>query len=191
MDDGAWIHQPQADTAVDRGGHPGELQLQLGGIDRRLVRLSRRRERGDLGLQRIDVLAGRSPHTRELREASQIYPGVCELGQVLREIRLGQLQLCLEWARIDLSKEVAFVYVAALCEADSVELRVDSDLGGHGIEGRDRPEPREPDRQIASRDGTDGHRYRGRVRAGRGGGIEPIAHGIQVDRKADRQEQQG
>jgi hypothetical protein len=69
---------------------------------------------------------------------------------VLRQLTLGLLQLHLEWPGIDLGKQISPVDEVPFAEDHPHQLPVDTRPDGDGVEGRDRPERRQADRDVCA-----------------------------------------
>ena len=135
--------------------------MRLIGLNRGFELTHQRRLRVDL-LLRVGERPGRLV-------ALEIELGVLELRLVLGLGRFRLIKRRLERTRIDLSQNVARFDVLAFGESDLVQLAIDPDLHGDGVEGLDGAESREVNRDILLLGHADGGGDRLRFRGRRSG----------------------
>ena len=128
-----------------RVGDGGVVSRDLGG---------QLRDAGALG---IGLLAGRE--FAELDEALQVEIGVGEIGLVLRLLGFGLIERRLVGPGIDLGQQVTLLDQLAFLEGDLVDLAVDAGSNQHGVEGLNRSETGQIDREIRLLDRRDLDRH--------------------------------
>jgi hypothetical protein len=146
--------------AVDRRANRGIFDVQLGGVDLRLVGLHRRIQLIDHRFLGVVLLPGRRQLGLHQRgDARQIALRVFQIGLVLRLIGVGLCELRLIGARIDLHQQIAGMDVLAFLKRDSEDLAVDPALDHHGIEGLHRAKAANDDREILGGRSHGQHRH--------------------------------
>ena len=161
MYDRAGVDQPQADTAVDRSDQPGEFQLQLRGVDRRLIRLQGRLERGDLSRGGIDCLFCNAARVDQRGEACVVGLGVRQLCCILGTRRLRLRELRAERARIDLGQQLTSVHVLSFREGNTHQLAVDAGFDLDNAQRLHGADTGQRNRQITLGHLTDEHGHGG------------------------------
>src|SRR5207237_5670007 len=91
---------------------------------------------GTLG---VGLLPGRE--FTKLGVALQVEIGIGQIGLILGFLGLGLSERRLEWARIDLGRQVALVDQLPFLEGDLVDLAIDERPHHHRVEAMNRSEP--------------------------------------------------
>ena len=147
----AGVDEPQADAAADRRDDAAIGDVELGGVDLRLVGADRRLVLRDGERLILDLLAGDRILLFERLVTRKVGLGLVEQRRILGELRLRQRQRRLIGTRVDLGEEVALLDHLPFLEADlhqpAGDLGLDGDRGErrHGAERVDR------DRHVADR----------------------------------------
>ncbi len=149
MDDVAGIDETDPGASVERGADRRVVEIDPGIVDLRLVGGDRRLELTDLRLLGVDALPAGEVAPREVEIAAEIGPRIGELRLVALLVRLHLAQRRLEGTRIDQRQHVAGLDVLTLLEIDLDELAVDLRLHRRRVEGDDRAEAGEIDRNVA------------------------------------------
>jgi len=131
---------------------------------------------------------GLEPLGAKRLEACEVFLERHQLGLVLRLLRLGLIERCLEQPRVDLGQYVTFLDALAFLEEDvlklAVHLRMNADR-----EGRlDRAEPGEMDRYVTTggcRDGNGDCRW---LAARCFGGYDTTSQQVRADSDCNRQQ---
>ncbi|MEA3177223.1 MAG: hypothetical protein QOI59_746 [Gammaproteobacteria bacterium] len=131
MHNGSRIDQSQTDTPIRRCDQPCKSQLQLRGIDCRLIGANRRLQRLNLGFGRLERLSGDPAGIDESRVAIYIDLGIAQLCLILGTRRLGLGLLHLERTRVNLCQQVPGMHLLALREGNLVQLPVNTDFDLH------------------------------------------------------------
>src|SRR3984893_2931464 len=150
MDDVALIHQTQPDAPGDGSSDPAVGQLNLGGLDVRLVTYYRPRGLAQHRLLIVEVLSrdyallvqGSIPRQGDFR--------IEQRGLVFRQLPLSLGQLRLVWARVDFHQQVALMHRLAFFEGDVHDLAVNPALDRHGVESGNGTYRREVAVQVAA-----------------------------------------
>src|SRR6185312_13065250 len=158
----AEVDQPLAGAAVDRRADLGIDEVELGGVDRRLVAGERRLEAVDRRLLLVVALARLVAGPDQLAVAVEIELGAFELRLVTLLGRGRAIEPRLVRPRVDLEQQVAFLDVLALAKIDFDDLAVDSRFDRHGLVGLHRAEAADINRHVARL----GDRHRDRNAAG-------------------------
>ena len=161
MYDRAGVDQPQADTAVDRSDQPGEFQLQLRGVDRRLIGLQRRLERGDLGRGRIDGLFCNATRGDQRGKARVVGLRVRQLCGILGTRCRGLRELRAERARIDLRQQITGVHVLTFREGNPLQLTINARFDLDNAQRLHGADTGQRNRQISLGHLTDEHGHGG------------------------------
>ena len=130
----ALIDEPQSDTAAQRRRNLAINQLQFLVVNLRLIRANRAFELSNSRFLRVQLLLRNHALFDQLIVAIIVDSRIDELGLVAGQLPFHLLQCNLEGARVDLGKEVAFLYKLALREIDLLERSIDSALHGHSVE---------------------------------------------------------
>ena len=149
MYDISGIHQAQADLSGDRGVDVGVHQVQFGAIDLRLIGLHHAFGLGDGGFLGGELLFGNGVLREQLRVAIEIDAGVVQGGLVARLLAKGHVELDLVGARVDFHQEIALVDEVAFVVEHLHQLAVYAALHGYGVDGDDRAEAGDVNRDIA------------------------------------------
>ena len=152
------IDQPQPDAPVDRCGDHGVVEVGLGVVDRRIVRLHLGFELRDRRRLLIRLLLRSSVALSQFPVALQIDPGVGERRLVLRLLRHRLVVLGLVDGGIDARQHVALVHLLTLGEVDADQPPVHLRPHGHRIERLNVADAFTVDRDGLLPDGLDGHR---------------------------------
>ena len=121
----ALVDEAGAQPPVDRRADVGVAEIELGGVDLRLVALDCGLQLGDQRGLLVIALPGLVARAEELGIALEIELGAGQLGLVLLLGRLGLLQRRLVGPRIDLKQRLAFLDLLAFPEIDFDDLAVD------------------------------------------------------------------
>ena len=127
-----------ADPAGDRRRDPAEFQVQLRPSDRRLVGGDRGQGLVALGDGLVEVLAAEDAPVEQGRVPLVVGGGLADAGLVAGVLGLGQVQLGLERAGVDLEEEVALAHLRARGEGHLLEVAGDA---GPDLDRIDRLEP--------------------------------------------------
>ncbi len=162
----AGVHEPEPGAAADGRRDARVCQVQPRGVDLPLIGLEDRLALRDGRGLRIELLLRNRVLRRENLIALEVQPRVPEDGLVLRLLPFGLRELHLERARVDLGQKVALLHGLPFPEGHVHELPVHAAPHGDRVQGRDRPEPRQVDGQVARarHRGHDRHRPRTRFR---------------------------
>ena len=152
MNDVAGIDRSQANASRQRRGDSRVDDLELGGVDLRLVRGDRAFELNDERLLGVVLLPGDGILRRQKPIAREILTGVVEQRAIAVDLSLGLKQLRLEGALVDLGQQAAFLDQLPIFEQDPHELPVDTAFHGHGDQRRDGPETDQVKRKIGAPD---------------------------------------
>jgi hypothetical protein len=143
------IDEAEPGNAVDRRGDRRILDVQLGGVDLRLVGLHRRRQLIDGGFLRIVLLPGRREPSRQQRSvAREITLRIFKIGLIFCPVRLGLLKLRLVRAWVNLHEQIAGMDKLAPGVGNPDDIAIDRALDGDCIERTDRADAAHNDRNI-------------------------------------------
>ena len=159
----AGIDQPQADAAVDRRYDPGVGEVEVLGVDQRLVRADRAFILLDdeflvlRGLGRDRILLQQGLVARVVRL------GLVEQALVMRELALVLRLERLIGAGVDLGEDIAFLDVLALGKGDALQIAGNLAHHRHGRDRRHRAQRVDDHVDVAGRDGGDADRRLARI----------------------------
>jgi hypothetical protein len=159
MHDVADVNEAQADAAADRCGDPGITELQLGIVNRPLVRFNGAIELAHKRGLGIELLLGDNAFLEQKFESLKVNFGVPALSFILGELTLSLFELDLKGTRIDLRKNFALVNKLAFLESDVDELAIHAATNCDSIEGGDGADAVEINGQVAELRAGDDHRH--------------------------------
>ena len=158
--DVAEVDLAQPEAAADRRGDAAVDQLQLGGVDRRLVDLDGGLVLAHQGFLRIDLLFGDRILLEQRAIAFHVDLRVLQQRLVARHLAFGRGELRLEGAWIDFREKIARAHDLAFREKHPHELPVDAAFYGHCRNRRHRTQAREIHAHIGGFDGGCNDRHR-------------------------------
>ena len=127
-----------ADAARDRRGDAAIGEVELGGIDRRLVELHRAFVlQDDIGLV-FGLLTGDGIQCDELLEAREVHLRLVKKTLVALQRADGLIERCLEGAGVDLRQQLVLLHVLAFLERHLDQIAADSLVRHDGDRGRRR-----------------------------------------------------
>src|SRR5205807_6427975 len=131
-DNVANIHQAQADAATHGGGDARVDQIQLDGIDLRLVGAHRSFELSGLRSLRIELLFGNYALFEQGLKSLQIKIGILERSLIFEQVglHLAQLHLIRPW--IDYRQQIASLDLLAFLKCYLNKLAINAALDGNG-----------------------------------------------------------
>ncbi len=149
---------PQSHTPIERRGNVAVNDLQLRGLDLRLIGADCSLKLIHQGLLRVDLLLRNAAGGNQRRITLQVQLGVAQLRLVTKQLRLHLIELSLEGTRVNLNEQFALLDVLPLSEVYVHDLPVDPALDVGGIECRHRTQACQVNGNVLALHRRDGDR---------------------------------